>query len=138
MPKKYKIELTEEQMRVLEKCTEMYMRCCLGQPWMLAEEITLNAVTLPDDEEASQKVFDRTLHKRDAIYEMLTAIFRIAFSNGYGTPTEKTEDCMIAECIWDSLRFARGTSRWDSPFQIGSEPCPRIEVMEEKKEGDAD
>lgn len=132
MPKKYRIELTEEQMRVLEKCTELYMRCTLGQPWMLAEEITFNAVKFPEDEELKQKVFDRTLHKRDAIYEMLSAIFRIAFSNGYGTPMEKTEDCMIAECIWDSTRFARGTSRWDHPLQIGSEPSPKIEVIEDE------
>ena len=131
MGKKYKVELTEDQMRVVQKCTELYVRCMLGQPHDLADELTFGTVTFPEDEDEKGKVIDRTLYKKNAIYEMLRAVFRVAFPNGYGTPDEKTEDCMIAECIWDAVRFARGKSRWSEPFQIGGEPVPKIEVIDD-------
>ena len=63
--------------------------------------------------------------------EIMVSVFKIAFGSYYGVPEEKTEDSMIAECLWDSVRCVRGLSRWGSPFQIGSEPCPEIEVIEE-------
>ena len=36
---KYKITVTEEQLRVLEKCTEIYMRLMMGQVRELADEL---------------------------------------------------------------------------------------------------
>jgi hypothetical protein len=61
----------------------------------------------------------------------MKAVFRIAFqSNGYGVVDEKTPEMLISECLWDSIRYARGLSRWDRPYQIGSEPIPKIEVIE--------
>ena len=34
---RYTIDLTEEQMRVLENCTNLYMRLSMGQTWDLAD-----------------------------------------------------------------------------------------------------
>ena len=63
----------------------------------------------------------------------MKAVFRIAFEpTGY--LDKKSEDMMIAECIWDAVRFARGCSRWDRPFHIGPEPVPEIEVIENEDE----
>ena len=128
---KYRIELTEEQMRVLEHCTESWMRLMIGQTRNLADDLAFYSTYKFKDREDFNEIHRRDCDKRDAIYEVLNAVMRIAFSCGYGVPDEKSEDCMIAECMWDAIRFARGTSRWDKPFQIGSEPTPKIEVIED-------
>jgi len=83
----------------------------------------LNARNMSGDEH--RKEFDAFIHRRDHLRELMYAFFRIAFEP-IGCLKEKTEDMMIAECIWDAIRFARGHSRWDRPFVIGSEPVPKI------------
>lgn len=122
---KYRIELTEEQMRVLEDCCNQYMRILMGQTSDLANLLTEHLC------DAEKLAFERYITKRNAIYEILNSVMRIAFPSMYGVPDEKSEDCMIAECMWDAIRYARGTSRWDKPFQIGDEPTPKIEVIED-------
>ena len=129
---KYRIELTEEQMRVMEHCTESWMRLMMGQVRELADDLAFYDTYKFKDREDFKEIHSRACDKRDAIYEILMAVMRIAFSrSGYGVPDEKSEDCMIAECMWDAIRFARGTSRWNKPFQIGDEPTPKIEVIED-------
>ena len=129
---KYRIELTEEQMRVLEHCTESWMRLMMGQARELADDLAFYDTYKFKDREDFKEIHRRDCDKRDAIYEILRAGIRIAFSrSGYGVPDKKSEDCMIAECMWDAIRYARGTSRRDKPFQIGSEPTPKIEVIED-------
>lgn len=122
---KYRIELTEEQMRVLERCSELFMRLGMGQTWDLADMLCEGILKGYDkDKPESKVIFERYITKRDALREVLRSAMVIA----HGYPVEKTEDGMIAECIWDAIRVARGTSRWGKAFQIGSEPIPKIEV----------
>lgn len=134
---KYMIELTEEQMRVLENCTNLYMRLSMGQTWDLADmlcEGMLEAYAGYDGDDSDSKIiFERYITKRNAIRETLGGVMRIAFYP-YATPTEKTKDGMICECIWDAIRVARGTSRYGQVLPIGDEPVPRIE----KKDSDED
>ena len=127
--KKYKIELTEPQMRVVEKCTELYMRLMMGQTRDLSDELAFYNIGKHRDN--FHEIHSRACDRRDAIQEVLCAVMRIAFPSPYHVPEYKTEDGMIAECIWDAVRCARENSRWLRPFQIGSEPVPKIEVMEE-------
>lgn len=125
---KYRIELTEEQMRVLERSTELFMRLGMGQTWDLADMLCEGILKDYDkDKPESKVVFERYITKRDAIREVLRSAMVIA----HDYPVEKTEDGMIAECIWDAIRCARGTSIYGTPMQIGSEPIPKIEVQEE-------
>lgn len=131
MCKRYKITLTDKQMRVVQKCTEFYFRIMLGQAMDLADELAFFGVDL-SDENIKDKVFDKCLVRKDMLYAILSGVFRAAFENSYGTPETKSEDMMIAECIWDAIRFARGQSRWDRVMQIGSEPVPKIEVVEDE------
>ena len=128
---KYRIELTEDQMRVLEHCTESWMRLMMGQVMELADDLAFYDTYKFKDREDFKEIHSRACDKRDVIYEILSSVMRIAFGRSYGVPDEKSEDCMIAECMWDAIRFARGTSRWDKPFQIGDEPTPKIEVIED-------
>lgn len=130
---KYRIELTEEQMRVLEDCCNQYMRILMGQETDLARLLTehmFNKIDFEDDNPKRNGQFERWITKRDAIKDILQSVMRIAYGIPHGVPNEKSEDCMIAECMWDAIRFARGTIRWDKP-QIGSEPSPKIEVIED-------
>lgn len=131
MCKRYKIILTEEQMRVVQKCTEFYFRIMLGQAMDLADELAFFGVDL-SDKNIKDKVFDKCIVKKDMLYHILNGVFRAAFDNGFGTPEAKSEDMMIAECIWDAIQFARGQSRWDRVLQTGPEPVPKIEVIEDE------
>ena len=127
---KYRIELTEEQMRVLERSTELFMRLGIGQTWDLADMLCEETLKGYDkDKPESKVVFERYITKRNAIRKVLDSAMGIAY-DPYHTPETKTEDGMIAECIWDAIRCARGTSTYGTPMQIGSEPIPKIEVKE--------
>ena len=127
--KKYRIELTEEQMRVLEKCTEEYMRLRLGQVWNFANDLSGVDDPLDFTTESGRREFERRIEKRNNIEEVMHAVFRIAFGS-FGAPDKKSEDCMIAECMCDAIRFARGTNTWPCVMQIGKEPIPKIERIE--------
>lgn len=127
--KKYRITLTEEQLRVVQKCTEQYFRLLLGQPMDFADEIAFGGEKANDGNPEWEKDFDRRIQRRDAVYEIMNAVFKIVYGNGWGAPNEKTDDCMIAECIWDAIRTARGLNHWGHPLQIGGEPIPEIEEV---------
>lgn len=128
---KYRIELTSEQMRVLERCSELFMRLGMGQTWDLADMLCEGILKGYDKDKPESKImFERYITKRDAIREVLTSAIRIAYDPLY-CPESKTEDGMIAECMWDAIRCARGTSNYGTPMQIGSEPIPKIEVKDE-------
>ena len=132
MCKRYKIILTEDQIRVVQKCTEFYFRIMLGQVKDLADELAFFGVDFSLNNPDRDKNFDKCIVKRDVIYEAMRGILRGVFDNGYGVPEEKSDDMMIAECVWDAIRFARGQSRWDFVLQTGSEPIPKIEVIEDE------
>ena len=124
----YKIKLTEEQMRVTKIALEEYFRLRMGQDYDFSMDMAMMNRDLSEDNSKHTKIFDECIHRRDHLNELMRAYFRIAFEpDGY--PKEKTEDMMIAECIWDSIRCCLGQSRWNQPFQIGSEPVPEIEKL---------
>lgn len=134
MGKKYKVELTEEQMRVVQNALEEWFRLRLSQDMEFSSNLAFLDYKEPEDEAQRELAFQSRLCRRDAIREVMKAVFRIAFqSNGYGVVDEKTPEMLISECLWDSIRYARGLSRWDRPYQIGSEPIPKIEVIDDGK-----
>ncbi len=129
---KYKIELTAEQMRVMEKCLEEYFRLRLNQPLDFADELADMAYPLAMTQEPGHdEQFEKMMITRDHIQEVMGSVLRMAF--GPRGVKEKTDDMEIAECVWDAIRFARGKSRWSQPFHIGPEPVPKIEKMEERE-----
>ena len=130
MGKKYKVELTEEQMRVIQNYVETMMRIEIGQVDMLAERLAEYNVDFSQYNPDHERIFDRYITERDAISEVLKAAVRIAFSS-WGVPEKKDDDTLIAECIWDSIKFARGLSSWGAVLPIGKEPVPKIEVIED-------
>ena len=129
--KKYTIELTENQVRVIQNALEEYFRLRMGQDTEFCTDIAgLNADLSPDNPH-HELIFDRYIQRRDHMQEVMRAFFRIAFEpTGY--LKEKTDDMLIAECIWDAIRYVRGLSNWSSPLHTGSEPVPKIEISGEK------
>lgn len=133
MAKKYRIELTEEQMRVTQNALEEWFRLRLGQDMDFSNELAFFDYKPPEDEVERDRAFSNRICRRDSIREIMRAVFHIAFSSPYGVPEEKTPDTLISECLWDSIRSARGLSRWGRPCCIGSEPVPKIEVIDDGK-----
>lgn len=124
---KYRIELTDNQMRVLQKCTEMYFRLLLGQTREVADEISSIGVDFSKDNPDHDAIFSRYIQKRNDVEE----IMRVAVSIGLPQLYQKTDDMEIAECIWDAIRYVRGQSRLDGPYHIGPEPSPKIEEIKD-------
>ena len=106
------------------------MRLSMGQTWDLADMLCEETLKGYDkDKPESKVVFERYITKRNAIRKVLNSAMGIAY-DPYHAPETKTEDGMIAECMWDAIRCARGTSNYGTPMQIGSKPIPKIEVEE--------
>ena len=121
MPKKVTIELTETQARIVLAAVEEWFRLRMGQPYDLANDL---ACLKPGESD-----FDKMLVRRDAIEELLRAMFRIAWPH-WGTPTEVPPYVHVASDIWSTLRYEMGPkTEWCStPFQMGPEPLPKITV----------
>lgn len=115
-------------MRVTQNALEEYFRLRLGQAIDFANDMA----EICDGREAFEKSnpnhernFARMISRRDHIQDIMKAVFSIAFEP-YGYLQKKTDDMMIAECIWDAIRVARGVSKYGHAFAIGSEPVPKI------------
>lgn len=126
----YTLTLTEQQARVVQNALEEYFRLRMGQGEEFCRDLAEMGHDLRPDHPRHEEIFNAFIHRRNHMQEIMRAVFRIAFEP-YVYCGEKTDDMMIAECVWDSLRFERGQSKWSSPLQIGPEPCPKIERREE-------
>ena len=127
---KYRITLTEDQARVTQEALEEYFRLRLGQGSQFADNLAFMGVDLDRDNPEHDRIFDRCICKRDSVREVMGSIFRIIWPP-YGTLMEKTDDMLIAETVWDFIRFARGDSIWGEPLHYGSDVPPEIEKVEE-------
>lgn len=130
MSKKYRITLTEEQMGIAEKYIETTMRLFMGQDWMFTDELAgLNCDLSPENPD-HKAIFISYIHRRDHINEIMKAVFAIAFEPMVYLEN-KTDEMLEAETIWDAIRTARGANIWGKAYQMGQEPIPGIEVIED-------
>ena len=122
---KYRITLTEKQMRITQVALEEYFRLRMGQTIDFCDDMAQLETDLSPDNPEHERLFDRFIDRRDALTQVMKAFYGITFPSGY--LTRKTDDMMIAECICDAIRTARGCNRWGEAMPIGSEPVPPIE-----------
>lgn len=122
----YTITLTEKQMSIVQRALEEWFRLRLGQTFDFADELSSLGVDLSKDNPNHEWLFDMHIANRDWIEAIMKGLFT-ALWPPYGVPKAKTDDMLIAECIWDSIRCARGISRHSMPMQTGPEPVPKIE-----------
>ena len=127
---KYKIEFTEDQMRVVQLALEEWFRLRLGQSMDFADDVCRLDRDVSLDDPNHKTYFREFLENRDRVSNLMEAVFYYAFLN-HRTPQKKSEDMLIAEDIWDSIRLARGRSNWDRVLVLSNEPCPKIEVIED-------
>lgn len=123
MAKKVTIELNEKQAITVMVAVEEWFRLRMGQGYDLANDL---ACLKHGDSD-----FDKVLVRRDAIHELIKAMFRIAWPY-CGTPGEVPPYVHVASDIWSTLRYEMGPkTEWCStPFQMGPEPLPKITVEE--------
>lgn len=126
---KYTIELTEKQLAIVQNALEEWFRLRMGQDMDFCDDLAKMNADLSPDNPQHERLFDLYLARRDHMQALMKAFFRIAFEP-FGYLTEKTEDMLIAETIWDAIRCARGQNRWGQPLVLGGEPCPKIEKQE--------
>lgn len=131
---KYRLDLTEAQLRVVNAALEEYFRLPLNQWGDLADRLAFKGVDIGNPETRDRN-FDRCIDKRDAARAVLEAAGKILW--GYEVPP-KDDQQLIAEDIWQVARHqlyldSGSTDTWrvDSrePIQWGPEPLPRIEKL---------
>lgn len=128
---KYQIELTEAQVKVVQNALEEYFRLRMGQECDFCDDMASIDCDLSPENPRHNRIFDLYIARRNHLQELMRAFFRIAFEP-LGYLQGKTDSMMIAECIWDALRFARGLSRWNDVMQIGPEPVPAIRKVDDE------
>ena len=90
--------------------------------------VDLNNIDLSPDNPEHKEMFDRFLQKQSSLNALMQTYFETAF--GPRGHAEKTEDMLIAQDIWDSIRTCRGINRMDGCIHTSSEPLPDIRVEE--------
>lgn len=128
--KKYKITLTEEQMAVTQDALEEFFRLRYRQSFDFADDIASQYTDLSPENPNHEKIYDQYIERRDAIMEVMKAVFAIAYGNSY-LYESKPKNCKEAETIWDAIRTVRGLNHWEKAFQSGDEPIPEIEVIDD-------
>ena len=133
---KYIVELTEEQLRVIQKCCEIYFRLMIGQSNDFADEIVRSQMDLSANNPNHKRDFDRYIQMRNHIEKIMNAVFSIALEKSYPLcPSEKTNDVLVAQDIWDAFREFRINTGYPA-IQLSNQPLPRIvELGRESKEG---
>lgn len=126
---KYRITLTEEQARITQIAIEEYFRLRYGQAIDFSNDLCSQNCDLSPDNPNHARIFDQFIVRRDAVADMMRAVFSVAF--GARLYCEKPKDCKEAETIWDAIRTARKDNHWNEAFQMGAEPIPDIEVIDE-------
>ena len=121
----YKMTITEKQLIVIQNAVEEYFRLRMGQDSMFSDDMAEINVDLSPENPNHKMIFDRFICRRDALSQVMRAFYGIAFERG--NLEKKTEDMLIAEDIWDAIRFARGISRWGSVLNVSGEPTPKVE-----------
>ena len=130
--RKYRITLSETQAATVQNALEEFFRLRMGQDYTLSDDMAGPWKHLTPDSTEYDEKFSSYIQRRDSLHEVMRAYFRIAYGPG-GAPDKKTDEMEIAECIWDAIRFKRGQSRWPDVLQVGSEPVPKVEVIDDGK-----
>mgnify|MGYP003367211866 FL=1 len=140
---KYRIEVSEEQLRVIGLAVDEYMRVRMGQFDALAEDLTYDGV--PRVKTLTGKyTYDTELQKRCSnIKNLFETAYKMAFPpRGYrGRQHDSWGTCIdlvhaIEHQQWldapEGKKEAPGTTyRSHGPVSLGREPYPKIEKVEE-------
>lgn len=140
--KKFALELTENQMQLVKEALEEYFRIRMNQWWDLSDSLARKNVDFSRENPNHEKIFDDYIIRRDCVRCALESVGRMLWGpNGY-TIGPKTEEELIAEDIWQVIRYTLwnerhepGEDTWcvDSrkPMQCSKEPLPKCRRIDE-------
>ena len=125
---RYRIELTESQIRMVSNALEEWFRLRMGQTFDFCNDMAIIQCDLSQENPNHKWIFDMAMQRRDHLTEILKCFFRVAFEpTGY--LEKKTDEMLVAEDIWEAIRDARGICKY--PLYLSKEPFPKIEKVEE-------
>lgn len=116
----YKLTLTDNQLRVVQKALEAWERMSMGQFWEFAEEIAAIGTDMNPDHPDHERIFDDYIDRRDKARELFDQAFREA--QPYSQP--KTDDMLVAEDIWMTIRHIRWKDRPEPKPLFVNASCP--------------
>lgn len=135
--KKYRLEMDEEQLSVVNEALEEYFRIRMGQWSGLADDLSAQNVDFHmENKEVYSRVFDRYINTRDCIRQIFESVSRI-LCDGL---RKKTKRMLVAEDIWQVIRHQQWIDRgakddWCvdamEPMQFSDRLLPKIEVTDE-------
>lgn len=132
MSNKYTLTLTENQIVLIKDALEEYFRIRMNQWIDLSNDLAAKNIDLSLENPNHNKLFDKYINDRDAIYEIFECIGRIIKLNG----SKKTEKQLVAEDIWQVIRRqlwkdSENKNEWcvdaRKPMRVSKEPLPKIE-----------
>lgn len=134
MSNKYTLTLTENQIALIKDALEEYFRIRMNQWIDLSNDLAAKNIDLSPENPNHNKLFDKYINDRDAIYEIFECVGRIVKLNG----SKKTERQLVAEDIWQVIRHqlwkdSENKSEWcvdaREPMRVSKEPLPKIEKV---------
>lgn len=136
MNRKYRLTLTENQLKVIDVAIEEYFRAALNQWDVLANRMAFREF---DSEHHTDTEFDRRTVKRNAARHTLDAAGAILLSGSDcagGRDLNRTEDEKIASDMWRILRWELmpETSKQEIPrdtYHESDEPPIQVEEVPE-------
>ena len=134
----YNITVSKEQLALIEKATEWYIRTSMGQFFDYCSEIALNGYEYDKSNPDNDRLFDEYIQRRNESQEMFDKAYNVAAPNLF--ERKKTQDVQNAIDIWHVIRYFRYLERPEPkdhhtvdaypPYQNGSEPLPKVEKVE--------
>ena len=136
---KWRIELTENQLKIVRAALEDYFRQRMGQFFELPDDLAFDGY---DREKPDNMNFDERIARRDAGRSLLDSAYKLMHPEWL----PKTQNCMIAEDMWRVVRYALWMQRpeeerrkipWcvdgDKPIKISDEPMIKVEVDNDER-----
>ena len=129
------LKLSEYQLAAVQFIAESFLRERIGQYWDIAEDLSGEGAGFRYNKEDpdNHAKFDAYINRRNDAEKVFNAAFAAAKTNHL-----KTEDVLLAEDIYETVRYERWLNRkepkpyWtvDSrkPLHWGSEPLPVCEI----------
>lgn len=127
----YTITLSEAQLRVVQKALESYFRVRYKQFSDLADDL---AFANFDRKTAKDGEFAERIKRRNAAQEIFNLAGETALPWKEESAQKKTQDCCIAEDIWEVIRHEFWKSEHDNQSDDIMDVCsyPPILISEEK------
>lgn len=125
--KRYTITLTESQLTVLNRALEWFFRLQMGQFSEYATEVAHNGYKYDKDDPENSEKFNAYIERRNASQDMFERAFRIA----QPVLSYKTEDMMVAEDMWASIRYKLWKDKSEPKSHVSVDSYPPLHVSAE-------